>query len=191
MTQENGMRLIGGLKWLALGLLALPLAVGAYMGVNQLAGNFHTVIPGELYRSAQPSAGDIAAYARQYGIRTILNLRNERRSEWYSEEAQAAKKAGITLIDYPISSDDELPISKSQELAQLMANAQKPLLIHCEHGANRTGLASAIYVGAVKKDSEAFAEFQLSPFYGHVPVPGLGRYEMYRSWDDYEETIGF
>ncbi len=180
-----------GLRWLALGTFAVPVTVGAYMGVNQLAGNFHTVIPGELYRSAQPSGDDIAAYARQYGIRSILNLRNESRTEWYRDEVDAAKTAGITLIDFPISSDKELPISKSQELARLMADAPKPLLIHCEHGANRTGLASAIYVGAVKKFSEAFSEFQLSPFYGHVPIPGLGRYEMYRSWDDFEETIGF
>ena len=38
---------------------------------------------------------------------------------------------------------------------------------------------------------EAAAEFQLSPYYGHVPIPGIGRYEMYQSWDDFEETIGF
>jgi protein tyrosine/serine phosphatase len=184
------MRLRRGLKWMGLGAAALPLLLGAYLGINQLAGNFHVVIPGELYRSAQPSADDIAAYASKYKIRTILNLRNEKRTGWYRDEAIAAKNAGVTLIDFPISSDDELPVAQSAKLAQLMAGVEKPLLIHCKHGANRTGLASAIYVGAVKKLSDTFADLQLSPFYGHIPIPGIGRYKMSRSWDDFEDTIG-
>lgn len=178
------------IKRLAMVAVILPAVLGAYIGVNQLTGNFHTVIPGELYRSAQPSGPDVAEYAHRYGIRTIVNLRNEKRTAWYHDEADAAQKAGITLIDFPISSDRELPVSQSAELARRMADAPKPILIHCEHGANRTGLASAIYVGAVKKSGEAFADFQLSPFYGHIPIPGIGRYAMTRSWDSFEDTIG-
>jgi hypothetical protein len=33
----------------------------------QLTGNFHEVVPGELYRSAQLSAGDLVTYAREKG----------------------------------------------------------------------------------------------------------------------------
>lgn len=178
-------------RWLGASLLAVLLAIGLHMGINQLLGNFHEVIPGELYRSAQPSGDDVADYARRYGIRTIVNLRNEEHTGWYRDEADAAQKAGVTLVDFPISSDDELPLADADRLAHLMSDAQKPILIHCEHGANRTGLASAIYVGAVKKWSEIFADFQLSPFYGHIPIPGLGRYAMWKSWDDYEDTLTF
>lgn len=175
----------------ALCIAALPATLGAKMGVEQLTGNFHTVIPGELYRSGQPSGDDVALYAKQYGIKTILNLRNEKRTEWYADEVAAAKQAGITLIDLPLSSKKVLSNEDGARLAALMRDAPKPLLIHCEHGANRTGLASAIYLGAVAGRSELEAELQISPLYGHVPIRGIGRYQMYQSWDAFEETIGF
>ncbi|POO57839.1 dual specificity protein phosphatase family protein [Agrobacterium rosae] len=172
-------------------LVALPASVGAHMGINQLTGNFHEVLPGELYRSGQPSGADVTKYAQQFGIKTIINLRNEDRKDWYRDEKAAADASGVKLIDFPLSSSKELPQDQAEELVRLMKDAPKPILIHCEHGANRTGLASAIYVGAVAKKSEQAAEFQLSPYYGHVPIKGVGRYEMYQSWDDFEETIGF
>ncbi|KXG85960.1 dual specificity protein phosphatase family protein [Agrobacterium bohemicum] len=172
-------------------LVALPASVGAHMGINQLTGNFHEVLPGELYRSAQPSGDDVKKYAQDLGIKTIINLRDEDREEWYRDEKNAAQSNGVQLIDFPMSSSKELPQDRAEKLARIMRDAPKPVLIHCEHGANRTGLASAIYVGAVAKKSEQAAEFQLSPYYGHVPIKGVGRYEMYQSWDDFEETLGF
>jgi protein tyrosine/serine phosphatase len=179
------------LKWPVRLVGAATLLVLAHAGIEQLFGNFHEVIPGELYRSAQPSGADIQSYANTYGIKAILNLRDEARTDWYQEEVQAAAKNGITLIDFPISSSKDLPVEEATRLAQLMADAPKPLLIHCEHGSNRTGLAAAIYVGAVSQGSETFAEFQLSPYFGHFAIPGFSRYAVYRSWDEFEETIGF
>lgn len=185
------MRYFRFIAWPASVALGLAALIGAHAALGQATGNFHEVIAGELYRSAQPSGEDIQAYASRYHIRTILNLRNEKRTGWYRDESAAAADRGITLIDFPMSSSKELPIEEAQKLAKIMADAPKPLLIHCEHGANRTGLASAIYVGAVKKMSESAAEFQLSPYYGNFAIKGLSRYAMYSSWDKYEETIGF
>jgi protein tyrosine/serine phosphatase len=172
-------------------LVALPVLTGAHMGINQLIGNFHEVLPGELYRSAQPSGKDITSYAETYGIKTIINLRDEKREAWYNAESEAAKAHGIRLVDFPLSSKEKLTQDDSELLVEIMKNAEKPILIHCEHGANRTGLVSAMYVGAVAGKSEMFSEFQLSPYYGHVPIPGIGRYAMYESWDEFEESIGF
>lgn len=177
-------------KVAAVCLIGVPAVVGAHMGINQLIGNFHEVLPGELYRSAQPDGQDIAYYAREKGIKTIINLRDEDRDEWQAMEHKATSQAGIQLIEFPMSSAKELPRDKAEKLAELMRTAQKPVLIHCEHGANRTGLASAIYVAAVANKGEAAAEFQLSPYYGHIPIKGIGRYAMYSSWDKFEETIG-
>jgi protein tyrosine/serine phosphatase len=179
------------LRLLLLSLVLVPTIVAAHMGVQQLRGNFHEVIPGELYRSAQPGRQDIEHLSARFGIRTIINLRNEKRGNWYTQEAQAARDAGIEMIDFPMSSSDKLSVEQAQALAEIMKRAPKPLLIHCEHGANRTGLAAAIYVGGVAGKSEMLSEFQISPYYGHVPIKGVGRYQMYQSWDDYEETLGF
>ncbi|MGI2031496.1 fused DSP-PTPase phosphatase/NAD kinase-like protein [Rhizobium panacihumi] len=178
-------------RTIGLTLLAGVAAIGIHMGVNQLIGNEHEVIAGELYRSGQPGSEEIDSLVSRHGIKTIVNLRNETRGAWYAEEKAAADRNGVTLIDYPISSGAVLPVDDSAKLAEIMRHAEKPILIHCEHGANRTGLASAIYVGAVAKRSEIFSQLQLSPYYGHVPIPGIGRYAMWQSWDKFEETIGF
>lgn len=178
-------------RWTAIVLLLPIILIAAHMGISQILGNFHEVIPGQLYRSGQLDEAQLDAVARKYGIRTIVNLRNEKRGDWYRQEQAAASDNNIRLIDYPLSSGSVVSNDKARELADIMRDAEKPILIHCEHGANRTGLASAIYVGAVAKGSELFSEWQLSPYYGHIPIPGIGRYAMYQSWDNFEETLGF
>ncbi len=50
-----------------------------------------------------------------------------------------------------------------------MSNAERPLLIHCRSGADRTGLVSAFYVAGIAGGSELYAEFQLTPYFGHFP----------------------
>lgn len=88
------------------GLLGLVLAVllpGGYLAGLQVSGNFHTVIPGELYRSGQPDAEAIER-AAALGIRTIINLRGEKPEKaWYQAEAEAAERSGITLVNFRMS----------------------------------------------------------------------------------------
>ncbi|CCJ82633.1 FIG00554552: hypothetical protein [Cronobacter dublinensis 1210] len=168
---------------LAVGLLALT---GLHAGYGQLTGNFHEVIDGELYRSAQPDAQDIANYSDRYHIRTILNLRDEARGDWYQQEKAAALAHGIRLVDYPLSSGREISVKEAEKLADLMKSLPRPILIHCDHGANRTGLVSAIYLDAVAQTSDFTAQWQLSPWYGHFPVPGIGRYAMYSSYKRFQ-----
>ncbi len=85
------------LKITAVCVVGLPVLAGAHMGIGQLTGNFHEVIPGELYRSAQPSGKDIAAYAKAYGIKTIINLRDEKREGWYEAESARRKTMASAL----------------------------------------------------------------------------------------------
>lgn len=174
------------LKRLALGGTGLLVVVALHAGINQLTGNFHEVIDGQVYRSAQPDADDLREYVEEHGIRTVLNLRDEDRGAWYQEESQAAAMLGVRLVDYPISSGEKLSVEAAEQLALLMQTLPKPLLIHCEHGANRTGLASAIYVDAVAKSSDLAALWQLSPYYGHVPIKGVGRYALFLSFLDFQ-----
>ena len=58
-----------GLKRSGAGLGVALLLAGAFLGYRQLSGNFHTVVPGVVYRSAQPSADQLTAYVREHGIR--------------------------------------------------------------------------------------------------------------------------
>ncbi len=170
-------------------LLALA-AGGLYLGAIQINDNFHTVVAGELYRSNQPNAGDLARYVERHGIRTVINLRGVRPDKpWYPIEVAEAKAAGVKLVDFHLSASRDVDTTRMQQLISVMRDAKKPLLIHCKAGADRSGLAAALYLAAVKKESVAIAERQLWPTYGHLPLPFLDAYAMDRSFDVFKPTL--
>jgi protein tyrosine/serine phosphatase len=173
-------------------ILGLVAAIAAYIVVEIQTGNFHEVIKGEFYRSAQPSGEDIARYAKRYGIKSIINLRGGNEGDaWYNEEIEASKKAGITHIDFRMKAARELTDEQAIELIGLMRDAPKPLLIHCRAGADRTGLASAFYVAGVAKLGEEPAERQLWLHYGHLPFYINEAYAMNRTFERMEPYLGF
>lgn len=171
-----------------LGTVAL---LGSYLGYLQLSGNFAPVIAGEVYRSAQPSPADIREYAARNGIRSIINLRGENVGKaWYDEEIAVSKELGITHINFGMSARRELDQNKVEELLATMRSAPKPILIHCKAGADRTGLASALYLAAVAKQGEQAAEGQISFYFGHISLPFIPEYAMDRTFEAMEPMLG-
>ncbi len=182
-------------KWSKAGGLALALLVagyGAYAGILQLTGNFHEVVAGELYRSAQPTAAQIARYKSRYGIRTIVNLRGRNAGNpWYRQEIAVARGLGITHIDFRMSAHKLLSQRRAERLLSILKSARKPVLIHCRGGADRSGLVSALYL-AITGRGERAAEAQISPFFGHVGVPYVTKsYSMRESFERLEPWLGF
>lgn len=181
----------GFARRLAVAVTVVATATVLYLATLQWTGNFHTVVAGEVYRSAQPSANSIAAYSKSYGIRTILNLRGESKESWYREEAAAAKSNGIRLINFPMSSSSAISLKETQDLMAILRDAPKPLLIHCKAGADRTGLVSTIYLQQIAGVDEETAEWQLSPIYGHVALPYLSStFAMDETWEALEKSFG-
>jgi protein tyrosine/serine phosphatase len=172
--------------------LAILAAIGVYSVHLVASGNFHTVIGGTLYRAAQPSAEDIALWHQRHGIKTIINLRGASPSaDWYREEQAAARALGIRLIDYKMSSKRDLSAQKVEELLGILATAETPILIHCRNGVDRSGLVSAFFVAGVAGGTEFFAELQLTPVYGHLPLWFLSASAMDRSFEMAEPRLGF
>lgn len=172
--------------------LILLAAAGAYLGLLNLSGNFHEVVPGELYRSAQLDPAHLNRMLERHDIKTVLNLRGQNTgSEWYDNEIRVTQAAGVKHIDFRMSSSRELTPQRADELLAIMRDAPKPLLIHCRAGADRTGLASAMYLAAIAKQSEFAAEMQLWPIYGHLALYYNGAMAMNRSFETFEEHLGF
>ena len=147
-------------------LAALYWAYQVYIG-----GNFHTVIDGELYRSAQPTAADIRKYQEKYGIKTIINMRGQRPGkDWYEDEIKTSTKLGIVHYDWAFSSTLKTPLTHMDHVMWLMKNAEKPILIHCMAGADRTGLGVAVYLYGIKNIPAKEAKNRaLSVIYGYFP----------------------
>jgi protein tyrosine/serine phosphatase len=172
-------------------LLSLAAVMGLYSGYLVATENFHAVVPGKLYRSAQPSANNIALWHDRHGIKTIINLRGANpKQRWYQDERAAAEASGIKLIDYGMSPKRDVSAVEVEELLGLLATAEPPILIHCRNGADRSGLVSALYVASMG-GSEFYSELQMSPIYGHLPLWFLSAFAMDRSFERVEARLGF
>lgn len=88
-----------------------------------------------VYRAAQPSAEQLRELQRRYGIRTVLKL---------NSGAEVVPE-GVTLIHHPLSVLKEPSPQELQEILDAIDRSAKPLLIHCTHGEDRTGLVIALY----------------------------------------------
>jgi protein tyrosine phosphatase (PTP) superfamily phosphohydrolase (DUF442 family) len=100
--------------------------------------NLHEITP-TLYRSAQPERGGFTAL-EQRGIKTILSLRANHRDE------PLAKGTALILLRVPINTwniREKDVVAALRHLRQAEKNG--PVLLHCQHGADRTGMISALY----------------------------------------------
>ncbi len=155
-------------------------------------GNFHAVIPGELYRSAQLSPEQLETYVRDNGIRTIVNLRGEnRKSGWYNEEVRTAQRLGIEHVDFKMSARKILTPERADQLVDILRSAQKPILIHCQAGADRSGLVAVIYSQELAGIDPKQAARQFSIAYGHIGIPYLSKtYAMDESLQNLQSYFG-
>lgn len=160
-----------------------------------LSGNFHTVVPGQVYRSAQVVPGQLARLVGKTGLRSVLNLRGAHPDEpWYRAERAEAADLGLEMRDFRMSDREQLTPDRAAELLALMRDLPKPLLIHCRAGADRTGLAAALYLAAVQQMPADEAESQLSLAFGHFSVPVLSAawpmdesFQVFKPWLAYTD----
>ncbi len=130
--------------------------------------NFHVIEFGQAYRSAQLDAESFRLVIDVLGIQTVINLRGENEDElWYQREQAAVAEAGATLVDVRMSAS-QLPSRENLLLLyDTFLEAEYPILIHCQAGADRAGAAAAIWRMVVLGEPREFAVQQLSPLYGH------------------------
>lgn len=171
-------------KQLASAFALLPLL--AWLFSVLIAGNFGVVDPGELYRSAQLRPSQLAQVTQEYGLRAVLNLRGAYPGvPWYDEELATASALGVQHLDLRFSATEEASLAEMDALVDALRRAPKPLLVHCMGGADRTGLAVALYRYAVQGEASELAKTGLSAWYGHLPYLGSRTGAMDRSFARY------
>ncbi|RJQ47330.1 MAG: protein tyrosine phosphatase [Gaiellales bacterium] len=149
------------------GLLSAPSSCWLY---QQGRGNFHEVSAGQVYRSRQLNKKEMAYFVRRYHIRSILNLRGANQgADWYQDELSVARRLAVRHYDHGISANHDIDSHVIEHILSLLRDAPKPILIHCNFGADRTGLIAAAYLYAMEGRTFKEARQQLSVFYGHFP----------------------
>lgn len=132
--------------------------------------NIHTVIPGRVYRSAQLKPDELRKMVDRHGIRTVINMRGRPFDAWYPVQVRTTQSLGISQEDI-VSSANALPAAgEVRRLIEVFDSTEHPILIHCRQGADRTGLASAIYLMLYTDADYQTARLQCMPRFGHFPI---------------------
>jgi protein tyrosine/serine phosphatase len=151
---------------------------GAYLGLR-LSDNVHVIESGLAYRSGQLWPSELEAVIEESGIRSIVSLVPAAPDEyWYRAELAVSSARGIVRYEMPLSAQTELSSDQLWELLSLLQKAPKPVLIHSKNGADRSGLAAAIFQYAIALRPVEEARKQLSIRYGHFPYLWSGTEAM-------------
>lgn len=133
-------------------------------------GNFHPITPHEAYRSAQLDRDELAYYTHKFTIRTVIDLRGKYVGEpLYEEEIAACRDLGVRHYDLRLSADAAPSPAEIETLLELFRTVPRPVLIHCRAGADRSGLAAALWKMVIDGESKSVAREQLSISYSHMP----------------------
>ena len=129
--------------------------------------NLHQISE-EMYRANQPSPEQIARYAKELGLKTILNLRGNSPKGYYLLEREACERHGIQLVDFQVFSREVPKPAAVLEAKQLFDSIAYPALMHCKSGADRAGIMSVLYQHFRKGQTIEQALEQLSGKYLHI-----------------------
>jgi protein tyrosine/serine phosphatase len=145
------------IQWL-FGLSLVALLIGGPLGwahyCQKNYRNFHVVRDGALYRSGQLSLHGLKKVIHDYGIRTVITLRDAYHA---GDPPPAVAEENFCLLEdinyhrFPLRAwegpDNTVPAEENvQRFLEIMDNPRNyPVLIHCFAGSHRTGAYCAVY----------------------------------------------
>ncbi|MDD3037508.1 tyrosine-protein phosphatase [Bacteroides sp.] len=119
-----------------------------------------------VYRSEQPTDIDFKALEK-FGIREVLNLRR-----WHSDDDEAE---GTTLKLHRLKMRaGSVSEERLIEALRIIYNRKGPILIHCHHGSDRTGIVCALYRIIFQNVSKEDAIYEMTG-------EGFGFHKIYKN----------
>ncbi len=124
-----------------LALLAAPVYTQEDPRYRELP-NFHKVND-MVYRGAQPKSGGLELLKR-LGIKTVVNLRNN--DARAKQEETSAGVAGLRYFNFPLARWNCPQDKEIEQVLSIINNpTNQPVFVHCQRGADRTGVVIAVY----------------------------------------------
>ena len=160
---ENGLSLVSW--WSALGL-------AWEFRRPWFQGNLGVVDPGKVIRSAQPTS-QLERLGQGFPDQVHPQLAGRKPGGLVVRRRGADGPAsGLAYYDLPLSATRRPTRHELLQLIDVLERCPYPLLIHCKSGADRTGLASALYLMLQRGETPEQAEEAFSLEFGHVPFGG-------------------
>ena len=123
---------------------------------------FAEVVPGKVYRSAEPSPAALEAMVKTHGIRTIIDLGVAPAGDVRDRRLQLSSQAlGVTRFKFDLVGDSTGNPNEYVAALRLASDpARQPVLVHCATGSQRTSCAIGLFRAAFEGVSvdEAIAE---------------------------------
>jgi len=114
-----------------------------------------------IYRGAQPTEEGFKTL-KEMGIKTIIALRV------LDGEKETVESLGMKYIPLSMTTFKNVNINTVRRAISLMIDpANQPVFLHCQHGADRTGIVSAVYRMEIDGWSEVEAEEDMQNFGFH------------------------
>lgn len=127
----------------------------------------YEIAPG-VWRSNQPSPRRIASWASR-GIRSVLSLRGKGHNHpLVLLESEACRVHGLELVRASVGGGSLSSKDRYIALLDAFKRIQKPFVIHCKSGIDRTGFASFLYLVSETDTPLAVARSHLSFKYLHL-----------------------
>jgi hypothetical protein len=187
---DAGSRGLGGRSWFHrvswfAGLCLLSLAL--FLLRPWYGSNLGVVDPGRVIRAAQPTQ-QLHKIIQGYKLASILNLRGgSHKDRWYVDEVREAQNSGVAFFDLTLSATRRPTRSELLRLIDFFESCPYPLLIHCKSGADRTGMAAAVYRMVRLNEPPDKARGAFSLYYSHVPF--FGPEHLHEPFTEYEEWL--
>lgn len=132
--------------------------------IGSTLGNLYK-IDANLYRSQKPTDEDLDTI-KKLGIKSILSFR-----EYHNDSDVFKNEANVTLYRVKVKTS-KMSIDEIKQSLEIIKNAPKPILIHCWHGSDRTGVISAAYriIGQNWSKKDAIDEFKNGGYGYHEKI---------------------
>jgi protein tyrosine phosphatase (PTP) superfamily phosphohydrolase (DUF442 family) len=128
------------------GLVVLAGAVAAAVLYQRFVHfNAGEVVAGRVYRSAQLSPAALEKAARAHDLKAVVCLMRYEQPMFRGAEADKLGQLGVALRWVPVSNTRLPTRSELLRLIEMVETAPRPVLVHCQTGADRTGLVSALF----------------------------------------------
>jgi protein tyrosine/serine phosphatase len=146
---------------------------------NLFRFNFHR-ISDNTFRSSQPTMWQLRRVVRQYGIKTIINLKGANLdSAYWAFEREQCEKLGVKLIDVEIKSRGTPWPEDLRRAKSLFESIEYPMWMHCKAGADRTGIYATFFQYFHQHiPIERTNQLRLWP-YGHIRHSQAGKIDNY------------
>ena len=182
--------------FLALVLLGFSAPVGAQSASLPRPALWATAVPGthvenlfrvepELLRSAQPSAAGFREL-EALGVKSVLDVAGG------DGDDGSSRGTKLKLFHVPMSAFS-LRDDRVLEALRILADpANRPLVIHCQHGADRTGALIALYRVVVQgwSKEEAVREMNEGGFHHSSLFRNLDRYVLNADVEAWRHKLG-